>query len=89
MNTPVSRKGENETPTVVVFVDDLRSWRSCSLVRRFFRNHENFITEIRAEKALLSSQRVLNVAMTRQMDLGRSLVLVTSPPVLLQHTPKF
>ena len=59
MNTPVSRKGENETPDAFVFVEVLRSWRWCSLVRHFFRNHENFITKIPGENILLSSQRDL------------------------------
>ena len=47
MNTPVSRKHENETTTVFMFVEVLRSLRSCLLVRHFFRNHEIFITNKR------------------------------------------
>ena len=43
MNTPVSRKDENETPKVFVFVEVLRSSHSCSLVRHFSRNHENTV----------------------------------------------
>ena len=89
MDTPISKRRENETPTVFVLVEVLRSSHLCSLVRHFFRNHETFITDIQGENTLLSPQTALNVAITKQMDLGRSLVLVTSPPVLLQHNPKF
>ena len=46
MNTPVSRKHENETPTVFVVVEVLRSLLSYSLARHFFLNNESFIPNI-------------------------------------------
>ena len=56
MNTPVSRKGKNETSNAVVFVVVLRLSRSFSMVRYFFRH---FITKILGENTLLSSARDL------------------------------
>ena len=88
MNTPVSSKRENETPAVFLFVEVLRSSRSCSLERPFFPNHENFITKIQGKNTLLFCQRDLNVAIIKQLDVGKSLLIVTSPPLLLQHNPK-